>query len=182
MKRISLATLSLALVTSCATVGPEPQGGVGRYGPSQGESILTFGGALSRIDPDQGGDVDSFVAQAGGGYFLDENQEVGGQVLLTMSDGSGFESDTYVLAPYYNYNFRQSSRTWYYVGPHAGLLYTDVSSGAFSDDDTSFSYGVHGGVRQWLTPSTSWFIEPRLTQSSDVDDFTILFGLNVTVF
>jgi len=177
MKPIAISALVLA--TSCAAVVPAPQDGTGQYGPLVGESLLTFGGSLSRSDPDGGSDTDSLTGQVGGGYFLDEHQEVGGQLLFALLDGDGFEANIYQVAPFYNYNFRQSSRTWYYAGPHIGLIFTDFEAGGVSDDDTSLSYGVHGGVRQWMTPRTSWFIEPRITQSSEIDDFSILFGLNV---
>ncbi len=175
-----IAGLSLLFSASCAAVAPTPQGDVGRYGPGEGESLLTFGGALSMIEPDEGEDVDSLTGQVGVGHFLDEHNEVGGQILVARADSDGFDTSFIALAPYYNYNWRQSSRTWYYAGPHIGLLFSEVDAGTVDEDDTSFSYGAHAGVRQWLTPSTSWFVEPRLTQSSEVDDFTILFGLNVT--
>jgi hypothetical protein len=162
-----------------SAVSAEPQG-VGRYGPGEGESLLTFGGALTFTDPDVGDDVDTLTAQVGYGYFLDEHHEVGGQILNSLSDSDDFESTIFVVAPYYNYNWRQSSRTWYYAGPHIGILYNSIDTPGFDEDDTSFAYGAHGGVRQWITPSTSWFVEPRITKSSDVDDITILFGLNVS--
>lgn len=170
--------LAAALLTSCAAANPQ---GRANYGPVTGESLITFGGSLSSIDPDQGSSARTTTGQAGFGYFISEEHEVGGQVLLIDSDGSGFEAQNYSIAPYYNYNYRQSSRTWFYGGPHMGLVYSSTKAGNFSDDDTSFSFGVHGGLRQWITPRTSYFLEPRFTTSSEFDDFTFLFGLNFTL-
>ena len=171
--------LALVLLTaSCASVNPQ---GSAHYGPVSGESLITFGGSLSRIDIDGGSDTTTVVNQAGFGYFIADQHEVGGQILLFSTDGDGFESNTYQLAPYYNFNIRQSSRTWFYFGPHLGFVYTEFKSGAVSDDDFNLSIGIHGGLRQWLTPRTSYFFEPRYTTSSDFDDFTLLFGLNFSL-
>ena len=144
-----------------------------RYGTIEGESILTFGGSLSNQDFDSGGDTKNLTAQVGYGRFLANDREVGGQALISESDDFTFIN----LAPYYNWNWKHSERTWYYAGPHAGLGI--IEGPGF--DDTVFSVGVHAGLRQWVTPRTSYFIEPRITTSSDLDEFAILFGINVSL-
>jgi hypothetical protein len=171
--------LAIALLTaSCAVARPQ---GSAHYGPVSGESIITFGGSLSKLDPDSGGDITTSTNQAGFGYFLTDEHEVGGQLLLFRLEGSGFEAESSQFAPYYNFNYRQSSRTWFYFGPHLGVVRTETRGTNFKDDDTSASFGVHGGIRQWLTPRTSYFFEPRYTTSSDFDEFAFLFGLNFSL-
>lgn len=173
-----LLALLLLFAASCASA---PTQGSAHYGPAMGESLLTFGGNLSRLDIDDSPNTTTTTNQAGFGHFLTDEHEVGAQALLFRVDGGGFEADSFSIAPYYNYNYRQSSRTWFYGGPHLGVVYTKFKGQGVKDDDTSLSFGIHGGIRQWLTPTTSYFIEPRLTTSSDFDEFALLFGLSFTL-
>jgi len=144
-----------------------------RYGTVEGDSLVTFGGSLSDTNRDGGGSTTTITAQVGYGRFLTDTREVGGQFLLSDSDDFTVIS----IAPYYNWNWKQSERTWFYAGPHLGIVKIDGPG----FDDTDLSFGVHGGLRQWITPNTSYFIEPRFTTSSDFDEFAILFGLNVSL-
>ncbi len=157
----------------------------GTYGPTGGQQLFSIGGALSRQTIDfAGGSVatNSFNAQAGVGYFITDVHEVGVQVNESFSDSNpGPKTVSTGLAPYYNYNFRNSPRTWFYVGVHAGAQVTD--SGGKSETD--FAYGVHAGVRHWLSQSAAIFAEPRVTRSkfnSDtLDTEEIIFGYSVVL-
>ncbi|MFT5286885.1 MAG: hypothetical protein ACI8TQ_003060 [Planctomycetota bacterium] len=170
-----LFLLPVLLLASC--YASAPQGG-GHFGPLPGESILTVAGSISSQEPDVGDTTDTVIAQVGIGHFLDEVREVGGQILIANSSSGNFESEVLGLLPYFNWNFRQSEQTWFYAGPHAGLIEVTFSGGGFNESETELSYGVHGGMRQWVTSRSAFYIEPRITKSSKLDDFTILFGIN----
>ncbi len=193
LSRLAVAT-ALVAAAGCSTASPRadepsiefPSAAAAspkqeRYGPGEGESLVTAAGQISNTDI--GGDsTRTFLALVGGGYFLTPEHEVGGQISFATSDPENGSSVTAVfVAPYYNYNWRQSSRTWYYAGPHAG--FAKVESGSF--DDSSFALGVHAGLRHWLSPTTSVFVEPRYTwyeiDSETVNDLTALFGISVTL-
>jgi hypothetical protein len=159
-----------------ASYEPTSQGLDGqRYGTSAGESLLTFGGALSNTTPEGGDSTTSLTAQVGVGRFLSDTKEMGLQALLFKTD----DLTVLNLAPYFNFNFRLSSRTWLYAGPHIGVLIFDQETA--EEIDIEFSYGVHGGIRRWATPSTSLYIEPRFTTSDLQDEFAVLFGMNISL-
>jgi len=172
------ALVLAVLLSSCSAVAPRNES---HFGPVDGESLLAVGGSYSRINPDVGQTSNLVTVQTAFGYFLTKEHEVGGQILVGRADSGNTEAESTAVLPYYNYNYRQSSRTWYYVGPHLGVINTVAKSGAFKSDDTNVSIGVHGGIRQWLTPNSALYLEPRLTFNSDVSDFTLLFGVNFTL-
>ena len=179
--KLALA-LTLAPLCSLACVAPATQTTPAvrvqddvDYGSQKGDSLLSAAFSLSSSSPDGGEDITTVVTQLGAGFFLTQEHEVGGQILYASSDSGAFDSEIISIAPYYNYNWRQSSRTWFYAGPHLGVQIIDTGF----DDSTELSFGVHGGLRQWLTPSTSVFVEPRFTTSDELDDFTLLVGLSI---
>lgn len=191
---------SCSSVPSAAPIAPAPAPlsslqstptGSGGYGPVAGESEFTFAASLASTNteldiPGQGSNTDnSFNGQVGYGRYLTDEHEVGGQFLfnLFMPDQGDDQTQLGVL-PYYRYNFRQSDRTWFYAGVQAGLQQFEQGG----ESDTAFSYGIHGGMKSWLTPQVSVFVEPRLTFSEfefgpislDSRDFRILLGLSYT--
>ena len=159
----------------------------GTYGPTGGQNLFSIGGALSRQKIDfQGGSITStdLNAQLGFGRFLTDVHEVGLQVneSYSHSDSAGAKDTISTgIAPYYNYNFRNSPRTWFYVGAHAGAELSEQGG----KSDTNFAYGVHGGVRHWLSQSAAIFAEPRYTRSQfdsfDVETTEIIFGYSVVL-
>jgi len=173
-----IAFVLALLLSSCSAVTPRNES---HFGPVEGESLLAVGGSYSRINPDVGQTATLVTAQTALGYFLTAEHEVGGTILVGRADSGNTEAETTAVLPYYNFNYRQSSRTWYYVGPHLGVVNTVAKSGGLKSDDTNVSIGVHGGIRQWLTPNSALYLEPRLTFNSDASDFTILFGVNFTL-
>jgi len=178
------ALLSLPLVACAATSSPAAQEG-GAWGPSQGESELTFGGSIGNltIDPDAGDDIsiNTLDGQLGYGRYLTDQHEVGGQVILSLqSPDEGDDSGTVGLLPYYRYNIRSGDRGQYYVGGHTGIVQFQGE-----DSETSFSYGIHGGFKSWLTTELSFFVEPRLTFTSfdgfDLNEFRTLLGFTYSL-
>ncbi len=186
---LALATLALASCSATPNASAPIQGG-DRYGPVEGESEFTFAGNLTNqmLSADVGGDVDTntIFLQFGGGYFLDDNQEIGGTVNLinseTKAGGSTFDAQNLGLYPYYRWNFRSEAPGWFYAGGQLGL---SVIDSGFGGTDTTVGFGVHGGYKHWLRSNMAVFIEPRLNfvslDSGDLIDFTTLLGLAVTL-
>jgi hypothetical protein len=167
----------LLLIFSCSATN-RPQ--EAHYGPIEGESIYSLGGTYGFIDFDDSS-KDQIVesAQFATGHFLSDTHEWGVQANWLAHDFNFFEIRTIGLFPYFNFNFQQSERTWFYVGPHAGYVYVTVEPfGMASTTSDEISYGAQMGIRHWLTPSVSIFAEPRITQSSSFETRTILMGLN----
>lgn len=160
------------------------------YGPLKGESELTFGGSLgstkSKFDGGSSTTDTSLNGQVGYGRFLTNEREVGGQLIFNvLSPDQGDDLRQIAILPYYRYNFRQSERTWFYAGGHLGLQKFEAGG----ESDTAISYGIHGGMKSWLTPQVSFFVEPRLTFSNydlggidlDVTDFRTLVGFSYSL-
>ncbi len=159
----------------------------GSFGPTGGENLFSIGGSISSQTIDVGGTVgDSTTStinlQGSVGHFLTDVHEVGVQLFESYSSpDTGSDSITTSLGGYYNYNFRSNPRTWFYAGPHLGFLMID-SGGT---DDTNIAYGIHGGVRHWLSQGAALYAEPRLTWSEfdgfDVMTAEIVFGYSVVL-
>ena len=171
---------AILLCASCYATNPVTTEG-GGYGPSGGEQELSLSAALSRMDPDYEGAEAStnLTVLAVAGFHLSDNHEVGGQVLGMWSKPGGDSHDTVAtgLLPYYRFNIRTSELMWIYFGPHAGLYSWDSGG----ESDSSLSYGGHTGVKFWMTPSTSFFVEPRFTLYEDVTLAQLLVGLTVAL-
>jgi hypothetical protein len=148
-----------------------------RYGPTGGENLLSVAGSISNFDVD-GFSVLSITGQFGFGRFLTKEHEVGASVSISYLNPEDFDSSVSEgLSGYYNYNWRDQPRTWFYAGPHIGLSLTDANG----DDDTSIAVGGHGGLRHWLTSRTAFFVEPRLTFASDLTISEIIFGYTIAL-
>lgn len=166
--RTTLLALSCALVTGCAT----PTAGE-RFGPETGDSELNAAASLSSTDTEVGSSTsttDTLTGQFGIGYYVDEQLEVGGQVILAKLEADGFEATSTALLPYVRWNFRSNERSWFYAGAHAGYQSQESSGSGFSSDDSAVSYGIHGGFKSYLSPRTAVFVEPRFT-ITNFDDF-----------
>jgi hypothetical protein len=154
---------------------------MGVFGPTGGENLINFGGSLGTTDVD-GDETTTINLQAGFGHFLTDVHEVGAQLNESYSSPDGApDTISTGLSGYYNYNFRQNPRTWFYAGPHLGLLMIDAND----DDDTNLAIGIHGGIRHWLSESTAVFVEPRFTVSEfnndDVETAEVIFGYTVAL-
>ena len=160
------------------------------YGPAPGESELTFGGSFGHVSTEIGGggslDVRTLDGQVGYGRYVTEHHEYGGQLIFNISQpDQGDDTGNLGILPYYRYNFRPSERTWYYAGVHAGLIRFEAGG----ESDMGFSCGIHGGMKSWLTPQISFFVEPRLTFSEvslgsvdvEVDEFRTLLGFTYSL-
>ena len=185
-KSVLVVAVLGALLASCSAVAPAVQ--ESRYGPAAGESEASFAVSLSKSETDIDGvgttDSTTLFAQVGGGYFLTDQQEVGGQILVSTVEVEGADdSNTLGLFPYYRWNFRVGPRSVVYVGAQVGVQSLDSAG----DDDTSFGGGVHAGFKTWLTPRVAFFIEPRLNRTDyeingtdiEITDLTTLLGLSI---
>jgi hypothetical protein len=178
-----LAAVSGVLLSACSSLAPAPQSEDARYGPSAGESSLSFSGNLSKqsveIDGGGGADVDLLTLQLGVGKFLSDTREWGGQISVLQADADGETLSTLGITPYYRINVRTNDTTWFYYGLQGGLAQAEFGD----DSESSFSYGIHGGYKSWIRPDVAVFVEPQFNKTSfdaaDVDEFRILFGLTV---
>lgn len=184
---ILAASALLALATSCATFTNSTPAQGERFGPSKGQSEVSFGGTLSsqELETDFGSfDSDSLIAQASYGHYLTDEVEVGGQLITSFSDSEGSETTAIGIQPYGRYNFRLNERTVAYAGVHLGLLHFIIDDDFSDESETAFSYGVHGGFKSWLNPTTAFFVEPRYTETSfdefDINQFDIILGFAIT--
>lgn len=88
------------------------------------------------------------------------------------------------LGVHYHYHHHLSERTSIYAGPQIGWTFFDDER---SNDD-SFTYGLSGGFRHWLTRRLAFTIEPTLLRSDfsqgsggDSTDLLVLWGLAVSL-
>ena len=151
-------------------------GGGGDYGADAGEKLVMGAMQMSSANTD-GGSTENTSGMLGFGYFLTEQHEVGGQLLVTYFAPPGPNSVAFFLAPYYNFNFRVNPQLTIYGGPHLG--YARFEAGNQSDD--SVQIGVQAGGRYWLDRNTAAFAEWRYTNyeafGSSTNEFAILLGL-----
>ncbi|MFN0060571.1 MAG: outer membrane beta-barrel protein [Planctomycetota bacterium] len=152
----------------------------GRYGPRDRQFLLGLSGSYSYEDDDNG-KSERLVTQSELGYFLSRAHEVGANLgmLYTNSEIATDDAYTILIGPYYNYNYYLAPRTSVFAGPHVGLTVFD--DGATQDNE--ISYGVHVGVRHWLTPQLSFVVQPRYTHADferelggEQDRLDVLFG------
>jgi len=213
LRSCAAAALLCSLAACAATPARAPQAG-DLYGPAAGQSEFTFGGSVGEgtstlnlaeatggLIQDSETTITSYDAQIGLGYYLTDNHEVGGQAVINLIEqetsfeipgigtfGGDQKTGDYGFYPYYRYNFRPNNRMQYYVGAHAGIQQVETPF----DSSAAFSYGAHVGFKSWLTPSLSFFVEPRLTLTNvtldlqgdeveqDITDIRTLFGLTFT--
>lgn len=183
-----LLVVGCLLAVGCKATDPNAS----EFGPAPGESTLSFSGTVSDRQITPAGfpttKNTSLIAQVGYGYFLTDKNEIGANLSLDIFDSNVPNSDRDIieLSFLYNYIFNKSPRTWWYAGVDAGVVHVDDDGAGESDD---FAWGVHVGMRQWVTPSTAIVIEPfykntefeTLSGTADEDRFGVLFGVQVTL-
>ena len=143
------------------------------YGPDESDFLLGMNAAYRYSKADavnsSSDETELFQARFGVGYFSSRKHEFGLELVPDfVRTEAGGDTFSITLGPYYNYNHWTSPRTTLYAGPHAGLTYVDATG---ISGDSSLSYGVHGGLRYWTSPSVSINVEPRLTFADQEDDF-----------
>jgi hypothetical protein len=156
------------------------------YRPNERDVIVNASGTLTFLENDDA-DTSAVAAQLGAGYFLTNEHELGAQLLTTWTDtDDGAEATSYFFGPYYNYNFHVHPRTTLYAGPHFGIGHLSFEAGSVDDSDTVLAFGLHAGLRQWLTEDVAFNVEPRWTHADfdndlggDTDSIDILFGFSV---
>lgn len=161
MSRSSIRGLRLALLVlplSSRLAAQEED-----YGPRASDWLVGLSATYrySHSDSASGStnEVETLTARLSAGWYLDRVHEFGLELQpnYTRLEDSPDTSDTY-LGGFYNFNHWSSPRTTLYAGPQLGLQYTDASS-----SDTAFAWGLHCGVRYWLSTNVSVQVEPRLT-------------------
>jgi opacity protein-like surface antigen len=172
----ALALLALAARTSGQEV----------YGPDKSDYLIGFDATYrhSRADAvsSSSDETELFQARVQFGWFYSRRHELGLEFSPEfVQTEAGGDTTFLTLGPYYNYNHWAAPRTTLYGGPHLGLTYLDASG---IDSDTALSWGVHGGVRYWISPNVSVNVEPRFTVADQEDDFggettniDVLFGI-----
>ena len=179
--RLILLGMAALLLTGCA--GAMPGAGEQVFGPRAGDSLMTVGASYSVVEVDDSRDTETVDAEVslGASHFFADAHEFGILANLRRSEievGTvDLNSTIYSLTPFYNFNVLSGERTFFYVGPHAGIQLYDIEG----DDHTSVSYGGHVGIRHFHSARTALFIEPRYTRydvsGDNVNDFSILMGL-----
>ena len=179
------ALLALGLCGCTTTQDPDA-----RYGALKGESLVSAAGTVSESRLDVSGaptiETTTITTRVGYGYFITENHEIGTNLAYRYEDTNVPSSDFWQLdlTAVYNYNWRASPRTWYYAGIDLGVRWIDdeIADSDFSD----FLYGVHVGLRNWLSPRIAFFAEPfwlrsnfelAIDDDATQDQYGILVGL-----
>lgn len=172
-------------IGACTTT----EGAEARYGPLKGDSLVSLAGTISDSSIHVTGAPTirstALTTRVGYGYFLTPNHELGANLGYRLEDNNVANSDysQLDLTALYNYNIRASSRTWYYAGIDLGFRRIDDEA---AEKFTDLLYGIHVGLRNWLTPQIAFFAEPfyqrskfelPIDDSADQDQFGILFGL-----
>jgi opacity protein-like surface antigen len=137
MRTWSTFAAAAALVAGLATAS-QAQTPVNPLLPTTGTREISLDGQI-QIDPSS-----YYNLNVGYGPFLNPNLQVGGSV--GFSDGDNIDSQ-YNLGVFANYHFPNSSALLPYVGISVGL--------AHSSGDSTFAYGVQGGVKYFLNTNVA---------------------------
>ena len=135
--------------------------------PTQGTREISLDGRF-QFDP-----VTDVNLNLGYGYFLNRNLEVGGRFSFSDTDGA---PSSYGLVGFADYHFPSESALLPFVGVQVG--FADPGG----DNDTSFLYGVRGGVKYFLNQNVSvnGILEYNDTDSKNADStFALNLGLSV---
>lgn len=191
-----LFTLALAACSSTPTQRSQDDPVPSRFGPGAGgrtfssgfsliktevtDTSLRIGARNRRAAPTTSANQTDLSFSLGLGYYFTAVQEAGFTARYSKTDDdTGTEFSVVFLEPYYNYNWQSTPRTWFYGGPHLGIAFLEADG----IDDSGLSLGLHVGMRHWLTPRASFFVEPRFTNSDNstltVDETAILMGFSV---
>lgn len=175
------ALLLAGAVTGCALVDEEFDAGNGRPWVGEGGRVVGFSGSYSYQETDIE-ESEWFAARATIDEFLTDEHVIGayalGQFSNTSSDSDGNEQLWTGL--HYHYHLHLSERTSIYAGPSLGVGFFDdprVNGG-------TFTYGISGGIRHWLTDRAAFTVEPTYLRANfdesagdDSEEFLVLWGL-----
>ena len=135
--------------------------------PTQGTREISLDGTF-QFDP-----VTNIDLNLGYGYFVSRNLELGGR--FSFADFEGAPS-SYGLAAFADYHFPGESALLPFVGVQVG--FADPGG----NNDTSFLYGVRGGVKYFLNQNVSvnGILEYNDTDAKNADStFALNLGLSV---
>jgi len=161
MWRDAIRALALAVIAVSVAAPVDAQEEA--YGPEASDWLVGFSATYrySHSEAASGttDEVETLTARLSAGWYLNRVHEFGLELQpnFTRLENSPDTSDTYIGA-FYDYNHWASPRATLYGGPQLGLQLTESSS-----NDTAFAWGLHAGLRYWLSTSVSLQVEPRLT-------------------
>lgn len=177
---IAAAALLLGL-SACAVLDEELDGQGTRPVVGEGGRVVGLSGSYAYREDDIQ-ERELFTLRGTVDQFLTDNHVVGayalGQFSNVEEDTDGREQLWTGL--HYHYHYHLNERTSIYGGPQLGLTFFDDAG----TNDQSFTYGISGGFRHWLTDRVAFTIEPSILfadfkerNGDDSEDFLLLWGL-----
>lgn len=180
--RLLATCLAAATALSCTA----PVEGVS--GPDASRPVVGAGGRVAGLSgsyayrEDDIRERELFSLRATIDEYLTDNHVVGAYVLGQFSnvetDADGREQ--LWTGVHYHYHHHLSEETSVFLGPQLGWTFFD-DEGA---NDSSFTYGLSGGVRHWLTRRVALTLEPTFLRADfsddagdDSSDFLLMWGL-----
>ncbi|MES2461732.1 MAG: outer membrane beta-barrel protein [Armatimonadota bacterium] len=160
MRTWSTFAAAAALVAGLATAS-QAQTPVNPLLPTTGTREIAFDGNI-QFDPATNVNINGSY-----GPFLNPNLQVGGNFGYSKLEGS---DSFYSIGGFANYHFPGTSAALPFVGVFLG-----VADGGGSD--SSFTYGVQGGVKYFLNPNVAATAALRFQDYSD-DGADSSLGLN----
>lgn len=179
----AIGWMALFLGASTTTLGAQEE----VAGPAERDLLMSFHFNYRYTHADgasPGSDEAEILAgRVGLGWYQNRTHEYGIEFVPTYNrTESGPDTYDFYLGPYYNYNRWTSARTTLFGGPQLGFAYAKVPG---ASNESAFSYGLHGGMRFWLSNDVSVVFEPRWavtafsdTFGGDTSTFDVFVGLS----
>lgn len=143
-----------------------------------GQREVTIMGLLNKTEVG-GEDVEMTMIGGGYGYFVSDVTEIGVNGMLTRLDYGDEAYNILFLDPFIKYHFPTEGTIVPYVGAHVGLM--TISNGV---DDSAHTYGVYGGMKNFLTENIAIFVQLDLSKykidDEEADQTQITAGYSYT--
>lgn len=155
-------------------------------GPAAGDLLVDLSGAYSFRDAAQDPERERLRLQTSAGFFVNPAHRVGLSFDGELVNDETFDEHLFAIGPFYDYNVPIGRRTTFYVGPQ--VQWASVDLGEPDESSDSVAWGVHVGLRHWLSPRVALVLEPRWMRADfgedfggEADQFDVLLGLAVTM-
>ena len=176
MERFLIAVVALCFVA-----------GVSFGAMEAGNREVQVSGSLQKTDADWY-ETTTLSGQLNYNYFLSDNVSVGGTVRLSLSkddsdnDGDETSKQLFFLGRGDYYLAGINPDTVPYVGGHLGIINYEYGD----DSETVLTYGIHGGLKFFVSERVSWNTEldyTTYTVDTDMDDsdvkvISLLLGMS----
>ena len=163
------------------TVGCLVLAGVANAAVQQGDTELDLAAGWTKTNSNAlGSDTEEWFIDAGIGYFMTDNIQVGGIVSASWMEEDGADMDVYGIGAGIKYHFMPTNQWVPYIGLDALWVYLD-EDGASSED--GLAWGPVAGLRYELNAYNDFFVEyGYTTYDGDVSDYlddthSIIVGL-----